>query len=75
MESKSKGPSGIGRRRFLKRGAALAAGLSALPAARAARGAAGANRRIVTDFRRILDDPEAMKLWSRRYEKGWEPKV
>ncbi len=23
----------------------------------------------------ILDDPEAMKLWTREYEKGWEPKV
>ncbi len=23
----------------------------------------------------ILNDPEAMKLWSRDYEKGWEPKV
>ncbi|KPM48731.1 Gfo/Idh/MocA family oxidoreductase [Jiulongibacter sediminis] len=24
---------------------------------------------------RILNDPEAMKLWSREYEPGWEPKV
>jgi predicted dehydrogenase len=24
---------------------------------------------------RILGDAEAMKLWSREYEKGWEPKV
>ena len=24
---------------------------------------------------KILDDPEAMKLWSREYEPGWEPKV
>jgi predicted dehydrogenase len=23
----------------------------------------------------ILNDPEAMKLWSREYEPGWEPKV
>jgi predicted dehydrogenase len=23
----------------------------------------------------ILNDPEAMKLWDRTYEKGWEPKV
>jgi len=23
----------------------------------------------------ILHDPEAMKLWQREYEKGWEPKV
>lgn len=23
----------------------------------------------------ILDNPEAMKLWSREYEKGWEPRV
>ena len=24
---------------------------------------------------KIQDDPEAMKWWSREYEKGWEPKV
>ena len=24
---------------------------------------------------RILDDPEAIKLWSREYHTGWEPKV
>src|SRR5690606_32607772 len=24
---------------------------------------------------RILDDPEAMKMWKREYEPGWEPKV
>jgi predicted dehydrogenase len=24
---------------------------------------------------KILDDAEAMKLWTREYEKGWEPKV
>jgi hypothetical protein len=23
----------------------------------------------------VKDDPEAMKLWSRQYEKGWEVKV
>ncbi len=23
----------------------------------------------------ILNDPEAMKLWGRTYEKGWEPKI
>ena len=23
----------------------------------------------------ILNDPEAMKLWKREYEKGWEPKI
>jgi predicted dehydrogenase len=23
----------------------------------------------------VLDDPDAMKLWSREYEPGWEPKV
>jgi len=23
----------------------------------------------------ILNDPEAMRLWSREYEKGWEPKL
>ena len=22
-----------------------------------------------------INDPEAMKLWSREYEKGWEPKI
>jgi predicted dehydrogenase len=24
---------------------------------------------------RILNNPEAMKLWDRQYEKGWEPKI
>jgi predicted dehydrogenase len=24
---------------------------------------------------KVLDDPEAMKMWSREYEKGWEPRV
>jgi predicted dehydrogenase len=24
---------------------------------------------------RILDDPDAMRLWSREYEPGWEPRV
>jgi hypothetical protein len=23
----------------------------------------------------IVDDPEAMKMWDREYEKGWEPHV
>jgi hypothetical protein len=23
----------------------------------------------------IKSDPEAMKMWSREYEKGWEPKL
>jgi hypothetical protein len=23
----------------------------------------------------IRNDPEAMKLWSREYEPGWEPKL
>jgi hypothetical protein len=24
---------------------------------------------------RIVDNPEAMKLWGRDYEPGWEPEV
>jgi hypothetical protein len=24
---------------------------------------------------RILDDKEAMALWTREYERGWEPRV
>lgn len=24
---------------------------------------------------RILDNPEAMKFWSREYEPGWEPNI
>ncbi len=28
--------------------------------------------RISTETAHILDDPEAMKLWGRTYEKGWE---
>jgi predicted dehydrogenase len=31
--------------------------------------------KIDTSNGRILNDKEAMKLWSREYEKGWEPKV
>jgi hypothetical protein len=23
----------------------------------------------------ILNDPQAMKYWSREYEKGWEPRI
>jgi predicted dehydrogenase len=35
------------------------------------------NRQIQTDPQtgEIHDDPEAMKLWSREYEPGWEPHV
>jgi hypothetical protein len=24
---------------------------------------------------KIKNDPEAMKMWDREYEKGWEPKL
>jgi hypothetical protein len=24
---------------------------------------------------KVLNDPEAMKYWSRKYEPGWEPRV
>jgi hypothetical protein len=24
---------------------------------------------------RIQDDPEAMRMWGREYEKGWEPHI
>ena len=29
--------------------------------------------RLDTKDGRIQDDPEAMKLWGREYEKGWAP--
>ena len=35
------------------------------------------NRELRLDNKdgRILNDPEAMKMWDREYEKGWEPRV
>jgi hypothetical protein len=35
------------------------------------------NRELNLDTKtgHILNDPEAMKMWSREYEKGWEVKV
>jgi hypothetical protein len=35
------------------------------------------NRELHLDTKdgRVLDDPEAMKMWGREYEKGWAPKV
>jgi len=24
---------------------------------------------------RILNDPQAMAMWDREYEKGWEPRI
>ena len=24
---------------------------------------------------RVQNDPDAMKMWGREYEKGWEPRV
>jgi predicted dehydrogenase len=35
------------------------------------------NRELHLDPRngQILNDPEAMKMWGREYEKGWEPRV
>ena len=34
----------------------------------------GRTTKAVGNFRRILDDPEAMTFWSREYALGWEPK-
>jgi hypothetical protein len=31
--------------------------------------------RVDTSEGRIQNDPEAMKMWAREYEKGWEPHV
>ena len=35
------------------------------------------NRELQLDTKdgRIQDDPEAMKMWGREYEKGWAPHV
>ena len=35
------------------------------------------NRELQIDPKdgKVLNDPEAMKMWSREYEKGWEPRV
>jgi hypothetical protein len=35
------------------------------------------NRELKLDTKngKIVGDPEAMKGWSREYEKGWEPKI
>jgi hypothetical protein len=35
----------------------------------------GRNLNIDPATGKIINDPEAMKLWSREYEPGWEPKV
>ena len=37
--------------------------------------AAGGSIKTDPKTGRILDNPEAMKLWKREYEPGWEPKV
>jgi hypothetical protein len=35
------------------------------------------NRELHLDTKdgRIQNDPEAMKMWGREYEKGWEPRA
>jgi hypothetical protein len=35
------------------------------------------NRELRLDARdgRIQDDPKAMTMWNREYEKGWEPHI
>jgi hypothetical protein len=35
----------------------------------------GRDLHLDTNNSHILNDEEAMKMWKREYEKGWEPKV